>query len=114
MLNDCYIGETQSGFRVRVTNLPKKKNVHRDLKAAFKEVSGVLGIEPAVSGNKKTKDPVCKGFALVDFRSEVDANRYCRLAFLLFGDDEDKVLVFFCFLGLWSSSMERDYHLGRL
>lgn len=91
MLNDCYIGETQSGFRVRVTNLPKKKNVHRDLKAAFKEVSGVLGIEPAVSGNKKTKDPVCKGFALVDFRSEVDANRYCRLAFLLFGDDEDKV-----------------------
>ncbi|CAF2061828.1 hypothetical protein HID58_072319 [Brassica napus] len=69
-------GETQSGFRVRVTNLPKKKNVHRDLKAAFKEVSGVLGIEPAVSGNKKTKDPVCKGFALVDFRSEVDANRF--------------------------------------
>ncbi|KAH0919447.1 hypothetical protein HID58_027107 [Brassica napus] len=69
-------GETQSGFRVRVTNLPKKKNVHRDLKAAFKEVSGVLNIEPAVSGNKKTKDPVCKGFALVDFRSEVDANRF--------------------------------------
>lgn len=92
------IGETQSGFRVRVTNLPKKKNVHRDLKAAFKEVSGVLNIEPAVSGNKKTKDPVCKGFALVDFKSEVDANRYmrvfCRLAFLLFGDDEDKVLFF--------------------
>ncbi|KAF8090525.1 hypothetical protein N665_0474s0004 [Sinapis alba] len=69
-------GETQSGFRVRVTNLPKKKNVHRDLKAAFKEVSGVLNIAPAVSGNKKTKDPVCKGFALVDFKSEVDANRF--------------------------------------
>lgn len=71
-----YIGETQSGFRVRVTNLPKKKNVHRDLKAAFKEVSGVLNIAPAVSGNKKTKDPVCKGFALVDFKTGVDANRY--------------------------------------
>ncbi|KAL1215335.1 hypothetical protein V5N11_009756 [Cardamine amara subsp. amara] len=69
-------GETQIGFRVRVTNLPKKKNVHRDLKAAFKEVSGVLSITPAVSGNKKTKDPVCKGFALVDFKSEIDANRF--------------------------------------
>lgn len=69
-------GETQSGFRVRVTNLPKKKNVHRDLKAAFKEVSGVLNIAPAVSGNKKTKDPVCKGFALVDFKTGVDANRF--------------------------------------
>uniref|UniRef100_A0A1J3E7N6 RRM domain-containing protein n=1 Tax=Noccaea caerulescens TaxID=107243 RepID=A0A1J3E7N6_NOCCA len=69
-------GETQIGFRVRVTNLPKKKNVHRDLKVAFKEVSGVLNIAPAVTGNKKTKDPVCKGFALVDFKSEVDANRF--------------------------------------
>lgn len=68
-------GETQIGFRVRVTNLPKKKNVHRDLKVAFKEASGVLNIAPAVTGNKKTKDPVCKGFALVDFKSEVDANR---------------------------------------
>lgn len=69
-------GETQIGFRVRVTNLPKKKNVHRDLKVAFKEVSGVLSITPSVSGNKKTKDPVCKGFAHVDFKSEIDANRY--------------------------------------
>lgn len=70
-----------------MTNLPKKKNVHRDLKAAFKEVSGILNIAPAVSGNKKTKDPVCKGFAHVDFKSEIDANRYetcdvCKLAFL--------------------------------
>ncbi|ESQ28199.1 hypothetical protein EUTSA_v10018395mg [Eutrema salsugineum] len=77
--NDSQIkgpGETQIGFRVRVTNLPKKKNVHRDLKVAFKEVSGILNIAPAVSGNKKTKDPVCKGFALVDFKSEIDANRF--------------------------------------
>ncbi|KAJ0256293.1 F20 [Hirschfeldia incana] len=74
--NNLVKGETQSGFRVRVTNLPKKKNVHRDLKAAFKEVSGVLNIEPAVSGNKKTKDPVCKGFAVVYFKTEVDANRF--------------------------------------
>ncbi|CAH2066534.1 unnamed protein product [Thlaspi arvense] len=34
---DNLIKETQSGFRVRVTNLPRKKNVHRDLKTAFKE-----------------------------------------------------------------------------
>ncbi|CAE5963649.1 unnamed protein product [Arabidopsis arenosa] len=71
-------GETEIGFRVRVTNLPKKKNVHRDLKVAFKEVSGVLSITPAVSGNKKTKDPVCKGFAHVDFKSEIDANRFVK------------------------------------
>ncbi|EOA33340.1 hypothetical protein CARUB_v10020112mg [Capsella rubella] len=71
-------GETQIGFRVRVTNLPKKKNVHRDLKVAFKEVSGVLSITPAVLGNKKTKDPVCKGFAHVDFKSEIDANRFVK------------------------------------
>ncbi|CAN8235823.1 unnamed protein product [Cochlearia groenlandica] len=69
-------GESYIGFRVRVTNLPKKKNVHRDLKVAFKEVSGVLNIAPGVSGNKKTKDPVCKGFALVDFKTETDANRF--------------------------------------
>ncbi|XP_010415700.1 PREDICTED: protein IFH1-like [Camelina sativa] len=70
--------DTQVGFRVRVTNLPKKKNVHRDLKVAFKEVSGVLSITPAVSGNKKTKDPVCKGFAHLDFKTETDANRFVK------------------------------------
>lgn len=35
-----------------------------------------MNIIPAVSGNKKTKDPICKGFAFVDFKSEEDANRY--------------------------------------
>lgn len=76
-------------------NFFKKKNVYRDFKVVFKEVSGVLGIELVVFGNKKIKDFVCKGFVFVDFRSEVDVNRYmrvfCRLVFLLFGDDEDKV-----------------------
>lgn len=106
-----------------MTNLPKKKNVHRDLKVAFKEVSGVLNIAPAVTGNKKTKDPVCKGFALVDFKSEVDANRYenvdTELAFygsLVIQGNES--LVFFLFflrlLGLWRSSVDRDCHLGKL
>ncbi|XWS68949.1 hypothetical protein CRYUN_Cryun04dG0137500 [Craigia yunnanensis] len=67
-----------SGIRVRVVNLPKKKNIHRDLKAAFDGVSGIINISPAVSGNKKTKDPVCKGFAFVDFKLEVDATRFVQ------------------------------------
>ncbi|XP_004297664.1 PREDICTED: uncharacterized protein LOC101292993 [Fragaria vesca subsp. vesca] len=65
-----------AGFRVRVTNLPKKKNVHRDLSAAFKTVPGLLSINPAVSGNKKTKDPICKGFGFVHFKTEKDAARF--------------------------------------
>ncbi|XVF02391.1 hypothetical protein REPUB_Repub04eG0171600 [Reevesia pubescens] len=67
-----------SGIRVKVVNLPKKKNIHRDLKAAFQGVSGIINISPAVSGNKKTKDPVCKGFAFVDFKREVDAARFVQ------------------------------------
>lgn len=65
-----------SGVQVRVANLPKKKNVHRDLKSAFVGVPGLLNIIPAVSGNKKTRDPVCKGFAFVDFKSGEYATRY--------------------------------------
>ncbi|MBA0826566.1 hypothetical protein Goarm_011397, partial [Gossypium armourianum] len=68
-----------SGIRVRVGNLPKKKNIHRDLKAAFDGVSGIINISPAVSGNKKTKDPVCKGFAFVEFKHEVDAIRFVQI-----------------------------------
>ncbi|KAJ9187614.1 hypothetical protein P3X46_003044 [Hevea brasiliensis] len=67
-----------SGFRVHVVNLPKKKNILRDLKSAFKEVPGVINMIPAVSGNKKTKDPICKGFAFVDFNSEEDAIRFVQ------------------------------------
>ncbi|KAK9063429.1 hypothetical protein SSX86_017299 [Deinandra increscens subsp. villosa] len=65
-----------NGIRVRLINLPKKKNIHRDLQAAFKPYSGIVNIIPAVSGNEKTREPVCKGFAFVDFRSEKDANRF--------------------------------------
>lgn len=64
-----------SGVRVRVVNLPKKRNIDRDLKSAFRGTPGLLNIIPAVSGNRKTRDPVCKGFAFVDFRSEEDATR---------------------------------------
>ncbi|CAL1357206.1 unnamed protein product [Linum trigynum] len=67
-----------SGVRVLLTSLPKKKNVQRDLRSAFKEFRGIVDIVPAVSGNKKTKDPVCKGFAYVDFKSEVDATRFVQ------------------------------------
>ncbi|KAF9677544.1 hypothetical protein SADUNF_Sadunf08G0118600 [Salix dunnii] len=67
-----------TGIRVHVINLPKKKNIHRDLKTAFKDVRGIINIIPAVSGNKKTKDPVCKGFAFVDFKSEEDATRFVQ------------------------------------
>ncbi|XP_008245469.1 PREDICTED: uncharacterized protein LOC103343591 [Prunus mume] len=68
-----------AGVRVRVLNLPKKKNIHRDLSAAFKLVPGLLSINPAVSGNKKTKDPICKGFAFVHFKSEQDATRFVEM-----------------------------------
>lgn len=67
-----------SGFRVRLVNLPKKKNIQRDLQLAFKGVPGVVNIAPAVSGNKKTRDPICKGFAFVDLKSEEDANRFVK------------------------------------
>lgn len=56
-------------------NLPKKKNVHRDLKLAFQGIPGIVDLVPAVSGNKKTRDPVCKGFAFVYFKCEDDAAR---------------------------------------
>ncbi|XP_011025654.1 PREDICTED: uncharacterized protein LOC105126485 [Populus euphratica] len=67
-----------TGIRVHVINLPKKKNIHRDLKTAFKDVQGIINIIPAVSGNKKTKDPICKGFAFVDFKSEEHAARFVQ------------------------------------
>ncbi|KAF8039958.1 hypothetical protein BT93_B2238 [Corymbia citriodora subsp. variegata] len=62
-----------SGIPVRLVNLPKKKNIHRDLRLAFKGVDGITAIHPAVSGNKKTRDPICTGSALVYFKSEEHA-----------------------------------------
>lgn len=67
--------EVKSGIPVRLVNLPKKKNVNRDLKSAFQGIPGIVDIVPAVSGNKKTRDPVCKGFAFVYFKCEEDAAR---------------------------------------
>lgn len=64
------------GFRVRLVSLPKKKNIHRDLRVAFQGVPGIVNIVPVVSGNEKTRDPVCKGIAFVDFKNKDEAQRY--------------------------------------
>lgn len=71
--------EVITEISVRINNLPRKKNIHRDLKSAFEGVPGLINISPAVSGNKKTKDPVCRGFAFVNFRCLEDANRFIQL-----------------------------------
>lgn len=68
--------------RVRLVNLPKKRKIDRDLKSAFQGIPGIANIVPAVIGNKKTRDPVCKGFAFVDFKHEDDAIR-CVLTSIL-------------------------------
>ncbi|XP_051121959.1 uncharacterized protein LOC127245248 [Andrographis paniculata] len=67
-----------SAFRVRVTNLPKKKNIHRDLRLAFSGVAGIVAVTPVVSGNEKTRDPVCKGLAFVDFDRLPNAHRFVQ------------------------------------
>ncbi|KAI5437142.1 hypothetical protein KIW84_023315 [Lathyrus oleraceus] len=63
------------GSQVRLVNLPKKRKIDRDLKSAFQGIPGIVNIVPAVIGNKKTRDPICKGFAFVDFKHEEDAVR---------------------------------------
>lgn len=70
------------GGRVCLVNLPKKKNIHKDLKSALQGIPGITNIVPAVTGNKKTRDPICKGFAYVDFKREEDAVR-CVLTSIL-------------------------------
>ena len=65
-----------NGVQVRVWNLPKKKNIHKDLKQAFNGFPGLLSIDPAVSANKKTRDPICKGFAYLKLESTEAATRY--------------------------------------
>ncbi|KAL8534073.1 hypothetical protein ACS0TY_010187 [Phlomoides rotata] len=69
---------SQDGVRVRLVNLPKKKNIHKDLRLAFKEVPGVVNIVPVVSGNEKTRDPICKGIAFVDFKYQDAAQRFIQ------------------------------------
>ncbi|OEL19994.1 hypothetical protein BAE44_0018987 [Dichanthelium oligosanthes] len=68
-----------NGVQVRVWNLPKKKNIHKDLKQAFKGFPGLLSIDPAVSANKKTRDPICKGFAYLKLESTDAATRFVEI-----------------------------------
>jgi len=68
-----------NGVQVRVWNLPKKKNIHKDLKQAFKGFPGLLSIDPAVSANKKTRDPICKGFAYLKLESTEAATRFVEI-----------------------------------
>lgn len=65
----------QDGLRVRLVNLPKKMNINKDLRVAFKGVSGIANIVPVVTGNKKTRNPICKGLAYIDFKSKNEAQR---------------------------------------
>ncbi|KAH9322234.1 hypothetical protein KI387_016873 [Taxus chinensis] len=64
------------GVNVQIGNLPKKKNIVRDLQVSFKGYPGLLHINPVESGNKKTRDPICKGSAFFVFKNEDVANRF--------------------------------------
>ncbi|CAM0944687.1 unnamed protein product [Alopecurus aequalis] len=66
----------KDGVHVRIWNLPKKKNIHKDLNLAFKGFPGLVTINPVNSGTKKTRDPVCKGFAFLKLESVEAATRH--------------------------------------
>lgn len=69
----------QDGLRVRLVNLPKKMNIDKDLGVAFKGVPGIANIVPVVTGNKKTRNPICKGLAYIDFKSKDEAKRFVQM-----------------------------------
>ncbi|XP_028796215.1 uncharacterized protein LOC114751707 [Neltuma alba] len=67
----------EAGFRRALT-----KAVHHHYytaKAETAEIPGIVDIVPALSGNKKTRDLVCKGFAFVYYKCERDAARFVQL-----------------------------------
>lgn len=76
--------EADPGTRVRIWNLPRKKNIHRDLQRAFRGFPGLVSISPAVIGNEKTREPVCRGFAFVCLASKEAANRYSLFLYLYY------------------------------
>uniref|UniRef100_A0A453RES8 RRM domain-containing protein n=1 Tax=Aegilops tauschii subsp. strangulata TaxID=200361 RepID=A0A453RES8_AEGTS len=81
LMNFLYVFTDRSndGVHVRIWNLPKKKNIHKDLNLAFKGFPGLVTINPANSGTKKTRDPICKGFAFVKLESVDAATRFVEL-----------------------------------
>ncbi|XP_075097178.1 uncharacterized protein LOC107760275 [Nicotiana tabacum] len=86
--------DVQDGLRVRLVNLPKKMNIDKDLRVAFKGVPGIANIVPVVTGNKKTRNPICKGLAYIDFKSKDEAQRFVKMfsgQSLSFGKIEKKI-----------------------
>eukprot|EP00252_Welwitschia_mirabilis_P018463 TRINITY_DN4101_c0_g1_i2.p1 TRINITY_DN4101_c0_g1~~TRINITY_DN4101_c0_g1_i2.p1 ORF type:complete len:277 (-),score=71.09 TRINITY_DN4101_c0_g1_i2:135-965(-) len=84
----------REGVSLWIGNLPKKKNIQRDLQTMFNEYKGLLYIYPVVSGDLKTRDPVCKGFAFFIFENENVANRFISEYHgkkLIFGKFERKI-----------------------
>ncbi|KAL3337113.1 hypothetical protein AABB24_029659 [Solanum stoloniferum] len=69
----------QDGLCVRLVNLPKKMNIDKDLRVSFKGVPGIVNIVPVVTGNKKTRNPVCKGLAYINFKSKDEAQRFVQM-----------------------------------
>ncbi len=63
-----------AGVEVWVGNLPRKKNVDRDLWAALRSVGGLLHVQPIVfAQSEKTREPLCKGYAFLTFKTDGDA-----------------------------------------
>ncbi len=63
--------EAPPGVEVWVGNLPRKRKVDRDLRAAFRNAPGLLHIRPILEPeNEKTRDPMCRGFAFFTFASD--------------------------------------------
>ncbi|XP_024537321.1 glutamic acid-rich protein [Selaginella moellendorffii] len=76
------------GIKVKVTHLPRKKNISKDLRLAYKGVPGLLQIRPNELANNKTREPVCKGSAILTFAKESNALRFMekfKIRKLLFG-----------------------------
>lgn len=83
-----------AGVNVRIGNLPRKKNIARDLQASFKGYPGLLHINPVEFGNKKTREPICKGLAFLTFKNEDVANRFVTRfngESIIFGKIEKKI-----------------------
>ncbi|XP_024376261.1 uncharacterized protein [Physcomitrium patens] len=74
------VTEAPAGVEVWVGNLPRKRKVDRDLRAAFRNAPGLLHIRPVVEPeNEKTRDPMCRGFAFFTFATEDDAYDFASM-----------------------------------
>eukprot|EP00850_Spirogloea_muscicola_P009526 SM000053S17483 [mRNA] locus=s53:592841:595283:- [translate_table: standard] len=67
-----------TGVLVWVGNLPRKRNVDRDLRAALRGVPGLLHIRAVARGSAKTREPECVGYAFFTFADLALASRFVR------------------------------------